>query len=61
MYFSLSHSTCVSHVKFGQKMIDRADVGEYFGMCMAHEPDVPLRDSFPGGWKGIGENALDFV
>jgi hypothetical protein len=45
----------MAHIK--QKMIDRADMGEYYGMWMAHKTDVPLRDAFPnfivdGRWGG---------
>jgi len=42
-------------------MINMAGMGECYDMCMAHETDVPLRDAFPSGWMGIGEDALDQV
>ncbi len=35
-------------------MRDRAYVGEFKGMWMAHETDQPTRDAFPNGWGGIG-------
>jgi hypothetical protein len=44
-----------------QEMGDRADHGEYLDLWMAHEIDVPLRDAFPCGRMGIGEDALDMV
>ena len=30
-------------------MHDRADGGEFAGMWMAHETNVPVRDAFPNG------------
>jgi hypothetical protein len=36
------------------EMLERADGGEFGGMWMAHETDVPLRDAFPGGWEDAG-------
>jgi hypothetical protein len=41
-----------------QDTIDMTDVGEYYGMRIAHETNVPLRDAFPSGWMSIGEDAL---
>ena len=40
-------------------MQDRADGGEFAGMWMAHETDVPVRDAFPNGWGECGGDALD--
>jgi hypothetical protein len=42
-------------------MIERAEMGEYYGMWVAHETTMTLRDDFPGGWMGIGEDALGQV
>ena len=39
-------------------MRGRADGGEFGGVWMAHETDVPLRDAFPNGWGDAGEDAL---
>ena len=39
--------------QFRQEMRDKAYVGEYDGVWMAHETDDPLRDAFPsevGEW-----------
>ena len=44
-----------------QDMMDRADVGEFGGVYMAHETDEPTRDAFPNGWGDIGEDALGRV
>ena len=41
------------------KMQDRADGGEFAGMWMAHETDVPITDAFPNGWGECGGDALD--
>ena len=51
--------TRLKSAQIEQKMIDRAYVGEYFDMWMAHETDVPLRGAFPNEWMGIGEDDLD--
>ena len=40
-------------------MRDRADVGEFVGMWIAHEMDEPTREAFPNGWWDIGGDALD--
>ncbi len=40
-------------------MHDRADAGEFRGVLMAYETDVPLKDAFPNGWGDIGGDALD--
>ena len=40
-------------------MMDRADGGEFEGVWMAHETDVPMRDAFPNGWGECGGDALD--
>jgi hypothetical protein len=42
-----------------QEMVDRADEGEFVGMCMAHETDEPTRYAFSNGWGNIGGDALD--
>jgi len=42
-----------------QEMRDRADVGEFEGMWLAHETDGPAKDAFPNGWGDIGGDALD--
>jgi hypothetical protein len=39
----------VNMTRIMQDMIERSDVGEYLGMWMAHETDVPLRNGFPNG------------
>ena len=39
--------------------MERADGGEFAGVWMAHETDVPIRDDFPNGWRECGEDALD--
>ncbi len=39
-------------------MQERADEGEFQGLWMSHETDEPLRDAFPNGWGGCGEDAL---
>jgi hypothetical protein len=36
------------------EMQERADDGEFDGVWMAHETDVPLRDAFPNGWGAAG-------
>jgi hypothetical protein len=36
------------------EMQERADDGEFDGVCMTHETDVPLRDGFPIGWGDAG-------
>ena len=36
------------------EMMDRADGGEFAGVWMAHETDVPIRDAFPNGWGECG-------
>ena len=41
------------------EMQERANEGEFVGVRMAHETDVPLRDAFPSGWGDVGGNALD--
>ncbi len=41
------------------EMQERADGGEFDGVWMAHETDVPLRDAFPNGWGDAGGDALD--
>ncbi len=41
------------------EMMDMADGGEFAGVWMAHETDVPLRDAFPNGWGECGGDALD--
>ena len=51
--------TGMNRVQIRQEMGAGADEGEYFGMWMAHETDVPLRDAFPGGRMGISEGFLD--
>jgi len=40
------------------EMQERADGGEFGGVWMAHETDVPLRDAFPSGWEDAGGDAL---
>ena len=40
-------------------MQERADMGEFDGMWMAHETDVPVRDAFPNGWGDVGGDGLD--
>ncbi len=40
-------------------MQERANEGEFDGVRMAHETDVPLRDAFPIGWGDVGGDALD--
>jgi len=37
-------------------VFERAYVGEYRGMWMAHETDVPLRDAFSNGWGNVEED-----
>ena len=39
-------------------MIAKACDGELMGMWVAYETDQPLRDAFPNGWGGTGEDAL---
>ncbi len=39
-------------------MRGRADGGEFGGVWMAHETDVPIRHAFPIGWEDIREDAL---
>ena len=41
------------------EMHERANEGEFEGVWMAHETDVPLRDAFPNGWEDVGGDALD--
>jgi len=41
-----------AHVR--EEMQERADDGEFDGVWMAHETDVPLRDAFPNGWEDGG-------
>ncbi len=41
------------------EMQERADEGEFAGVWMAHETDVPLRDAFPNGLGDVGGDALD--
>ncbi len=41
------------------EMHDRADGGEFAGVWMAHETDVPIRDAFLNGWGECGGDALD--
>jgi hypothetical protein len=41
------------------EMQERANDGEFDGVWMAHETDVPLRDAFPNGWGDAGGDALD--
>ena len=41
------------------EMWERADGGEFDGVCMAHETDVPLRSAFPNGWGDAWGDALD--
>ena len=41
------------------EMQERADDGEFDGVCMAHETDVPLRDAFPNGRGDARGDALD--
>jgi len=53
--------TGMNRAQIRQEMRDRADQGEYFDIWMAHETDIPLRNAFPGGKMGIGEDALDKV
>ena len=48
----------VNKAQVRQEMIDRADVGEFMGMWMAHETDQPHRDAFPNGWEDIAEEVL---
>jgi len=40
------------------KMQERADDGEFDGVWMANETDVPLRDAFPNGWEDARGDAL---
>ncbi len=37
------------------EMQERADGGEFDGVWMAHETDVPLKDAFPYKWGEVGE------
>ena len=39
-------------------MQERAYGGEFDGIWMAHETDVPLRDAFPYGWGDAGGDGL---
>jgi hypothetical protein len=48
-----------SKAKVRAEMHDRADGGEFAGLWMAHETDVPIRDAFPNGWGACGGDALD--
>ncbi len=41
------------------EMQERANEGEFDGVWMAHETDVPLRNAFPNGWGDAGGDALD--
>ncbi len=41
------------------EMQERANEGEFEGVWMAHETDVPLRDAFPNGWGDVEGDALD--
>jgi hypothetical protein len=41
------------------EMQERADAGEFDGMWMPHETDVPVRDAFPNGWGDARGDALD--
>ncbi len=41
------------------EMQDMADGGEFAGVWMTHETDVPIRDAFPIGWGECGGDALD--
>ncbi len=36
-----------------------ADGGEFAGVWMAHETDVPIMDAVPNGWGECGGDALD--
>jgi hypothetical protein len=40
------------------EMQERADDGEFDGVWMANETDVPLRDAFPNGWEDARGDAL---
>jgi hypothetical protein len=46
-----------AHVR--AEMQERADDGEFDGVWMTHETDVPLRDVLPNGRGDAGEDALD--
>ena len=41
------------------RMQERAGDGEFDGVWMAHETNVPLWDVFPNGWGDNGGDALD--
>jgi hypothetical protein len=44
------------------EMQERTDDGEFDGVWMSHETDVPLRDAFLNGWEdGGGEDVLGQV
>ncbi len=57
-YVGMRH-TGLNMPQIRQEMVGKANMGEYFNMWMAHETDVPLKDAFPAGWMGIGEDALE--
>ena len=41
------------------EMQERGNEGEFEGVWMVHEIDVPLRDAFPNGWGDAEGDALD--
>jgi hypothetical protein len=45
-----------AHVR--AEMKERADGGEFEGVWIAHETDVPLWNAFPNGWGEYGRDAL---
>ncbi len=49
----------LSKAQVRAEMQARADGGEFAGVWMAHETDVPIRDAFPNGWGECGGDALD--
>ena len=57
-YVGTGH-TGMKRAQIRHEMRDRADRGEYHDIWIAHETDIPLRNAFPGGRMGIGEDALD--
>ncbi len=57
-YVGMWH-TCVNEAHVRAEMQGKADAGEFRGVRMAHETDVPLRDAFLNGWGDIGGDALE--
>jgi hypothetical protein len=46
-------------VQVRAEMQERANEGEFEGVWMGHETNVPLRDAFPNGWGDARGDALD--